>query len=1009
MASYIQGLTDIAPPVTPFQPDFGMVQKALSTLQSRYEQGFASVKNAYSQVLQAPITNLQLKQERDVYVKHAEQQLRNLASVDLSLPENVSAAEGVFSPFWQDDKMLTDMHLTKTMQREIQKGYAARDSTDDKVREQYNDLSIRYLQNGLEALQTADPNSPEFAKMQARRWVPFKNLEKYLSEQADAQKLEIKWTSPSGPYLIETKNGERSLTPFKTWAHNMLGNNFSEQFRVMGTVENEEGVKQILTNNPTLTKDQALKEMANQTMRTLEKGYTDQGKELDDSLRKVDAKINWYLNRNLSEDTDKEDIAELKSLQQQKDALEQQKTGLGEQQTLFSQNKDKMAELIRQNPEQYFAQANKQRVVDGWAAARASMVSTDVKINPLLKEQNDANYQNEMLKYHWAEYGLKERQFEAKFVDTDGDGEPDTYVGNKGGGSGGSGSGGGGKKAGVDETAASGLRVGYGITDVSRTGSAWDVMVREQTNRLHQANNSFFSLEGVARVLKTKLGFDDIEVRDYVSELLRKYNDPEGYDLKKHVKGEHLEKFDKITAALEKESHIKITGREELRNAMVTVATDYLKEKLKDGGKNMAPEDRIMLKRYMEGMNSLQVYAATERNKQEATDKLLGSTKKFDLLKKTGSDGKNSIIGVDDLAKGFKQTYTLIDKDGESKVKFTPEMLAQMYAEGKLEITTAGDRFGISVNGKKYYQPKSELSPDTPSVVRDTKDLIKKYGWSEDFKVLRDQLNKEIGPLIPEFQNKTGRMGVRMKYNLRSDVDNEFSYRLLSDLQNPDNRLAIYDGQERSEDEDVNNAVLRLLSQGETAMEKYISAIHLDTLGPNGNPMVEFSVIPLKETDKTVLGDIDLTALNNKTIRVELNPAGSGSTLQSIRFNPGFYMFGDILKGKEYRSDPMLEAAGFKFRVLPNDKYDPQYVTVTLERTVFDERTGQNKPLKKFERRVDLGDRPPDDVMGMVYDFLDKHLADNEEANERYSARTSGKSRTGQEWLTYWKENRPPG
>jgi hypothetical protein len=1025
MASYIQGLTDVPVPVEPFQPDFGMVQKALSTLQNRYEQGFASVKNAYSQVLNAPITNSKLRGQRDAYVRGAEQQLKNLSAVDLSIPENQSAAENVFAPFWQDNRMLMDASLTKSYKREMERGFSARDSPDDKVREQYNDLSMLYLQNGLDALRDSDPDSRDFNKLQGRRWVPFHNLEKFLDEQANAEKLEINWKSANGPYLFDVKNGQRAKEPFRNWAHNKLGNNFSEQFRVMGTVETEEGIKDLMKNDATLTKEHALSKLATNVVGQLQKSYTSRSDEINESLLQIDAKMKPLLDKKLSDDTDQDEIIELFSLDRQRKTLAEQQSALGQEIDKFTKNAPQTLIDIIRSPENYFANANKERVVNGWATGRAGIESLSIDINPVFKEKNTTDYQNALLKYNYAKLDLDERIFKAKYVDTDGDGEPDTYIG---GGSGGGSGGGGGTKVkkgdGSKQTLSSGINEGAGITDITQNGTALDVYREEQASRLATANDHFLSQDGVARVLTTKLGISALDARDFLSEVGRGMGDAEN-------KLADNERFKPILASLAKESGLKINDATGVRNALVAVAGTYVAEKLKGGGKNMDSAERLMLHKYNEGLQALQAYNTSNTQAQEAIRKTLASSSEFDALKVNRSDGKLDLMGVDDVAKFFPEaSYSFVDKQSKRTFSLTRQELAQFYADGK--IGQAGDKdsptlYALTIDGKKVEQVDLKFPPldvshlddfnafkPTNEVKTGLKALQDKFvtsllqpGWHNDpygskkFKDLNDKLGQKIGPFLPEFENKTGKFGVRLKYDLRSDVDNEFSYRLLSELRNKDNRLGItYDGET---DSDLDDAVLNLLNQGETVMEKYISAMHITTTGgPHGHPIVEFSVAPVKDTDKTdVTDDVELKDLaQKKNISIELNPNASGALSKSIRFNSGLYMYGGLIHGQEFKSDPILEAAGFKYSVLPNDDRNPTYVTVYMKRTVFDDKTGQNKPLDDWTSdRIYFANRTPDEVMGMVNGFLDAHLKGNAEANERYEAAAKTNSMTGRDRL----------
>jgi hypothetical protein len=1001
MATYLPGLTDQIPTIQPFQPNFGLVQKALSTLQSKYDQGFASVKNAYSQVLNAAISNPELRMERDGYVKTAETELKNLSSVDLSLQENQVAAENVFAPFWEDNRILTDTRLTRSMLDELQKAANVRDSTDDKVREQYNDLSVEYIQNGLEKLKNTDPNSPEFTRIQARRWVPFANLEKYLNEQAKADNLEIKWSSPSGPYLLKMNNGPRAIIPFKTWAHNMLGNNFREQFGIMGTLEKEEGVKELMRNNPLITEAQAIAMLAGNTIKGMSKSYADRAQELDESIKKTDAQISWYADQPLSQ---QDAQATLQPLKDQRDALAEQQKNLKEEQDKFNKNYTNTLNDITKNPDNYFASVNKQRVVDGWANARAANQSTDMQINPLLQEENTNNYRKEQLKLEYLNYDLKNRMFAASFVDTDDDGVPDTYKGalagnNSGTGDGNSfGTGGnsklkGTKKADKESTALSGEKLGYGITDISQTGNAFDVLQREQSSRWSAANENFFDAKGVARVLTAKMGLEPKVARDFISELKRYTADPKNYKMDNKNNW-----VTNILTSLQGESSFKTSDPEGIRNAMVEIAGKYLKEKLNNGGEKMEAGDREMVQKYMMGISALQQYKSTEQSIKDETVNLFKSTHDFDMLKVT-HNGEASIITSDDLAKDFKKSKYKLNGENISR-----DQLAQLYTAGEIMFWHDPKRgFQLRVGNALINR-----EDDAFDLMNEINTMDKKYESSANFKDKMTKLNARVVPNIPEFQNKTGKFGFRMQYDL-TDKDNDFGARLLKEAANADNRLAIYEGTERSNNTDLNKAVIGILEQGEPELEKFVSAGILNTWGVNGTPMLEVVFKPVSDSNKTTVGGYDLRKLAGKKIAIELNPNASGEAIRSIRYNSGFYVYGDMLRGKEITADAVLKSSGFDFSVLPNDDKDPSYVTVHIQRTVFDETTGKNKQLDPIDRDIYFSQVTPDEIMGTIYSMLDKHLAGNVEANERYKSLPSGEvKKSGKEWMEDWKNKRPP-
>jgi hypothetical protein len=260
---------------------------------------------------------------------------------------------------------LSDTYRTKNIQKEMQRGYSVRDSSDEKVREQFNDLSIRYLEDGLQELRDIDPDSSDFDKIQTRRWVPFKNLEKYLNEQAKDQKLEIKWESASGPYLVEMSNGDRSIKSFKTWSHNMLGNNFAEQFQVMGTVENDQRVKNIMSQNPGITRQKAIEMLSDSTLQSIGKGYDKRIEAYGEELADINTKLEWY--KGIKGELSEQQETRVLELRQRVDAINDAVIEENKEKAKYTKNYDQTKKDFLISPVNYFATLNRQRVVDGWS------------------------------------------------------------------------------------------------------------------------------------------------------------------------------------------------------------------------------------------------------------------------------------------------------------------------------------------------------------------------------------------------------------------------------------------------------------------------------------------------------------------------------------------------------------------------------------------------------------------------------------------------------------------
>ena len=95
-----------------YTPDYSFLRYALYKKSSQYEQGLQSVSSSYN-ALKKNLTDPINAQRRDQYLKSANAQLQKMASSDLSLQENVNAANSVFQPLATDKAFLYDSYHTE--------------------------------------------------------------------------------------------------------------------------------------------------------------------------------------------------------------------------------------------------------------------------------------------------------------------------------------------------------------------------------------------------------------------------------------------------------------------------------------------------------------------------------------------------------------------------------------------------------------------------------------------------------------------------------------------------------------------------------------------------------------------------------------------------------------------------------------------------------------------------------------------------------------------------------
>lgn len=998
MATYLKGITDVVPQITPFTPDFGMLQKTLSALQSRYEQGFASVKNAYNQVLNAPLSDAMNQATRDKFVKEAEEKLKNLSSVDLSLPENQATAENVFAPFWEDSLMVQDAGVTKWYQGELQKAMATRESQDEKIRSQYSDAAVRYLQNGLEKLQTAGRDPNKYAKLEKRRFVPFQNMKAYLNEQAEKAKMEIVWESAEGPYLVKREGGPRAIPAFETFAENMLGDQFQDQFRVMGVVDKEERIRQKKQYNPSLTDEQAMIEISKEVGTEYKKGLTSRFTLLQKQLGKVEDDMKQYTSLKI---LDTKQAAELGALTTQQLQLQGQFDATKLQMT--DANTAAFQDNVLQNSDSYFTNIMRQRAVKGWANARAGSEKVTATINPAWTENLKMAQTQREFEFKAQEMQIKTRQLQlnewiaehpyAKQGPRLGTGFDDNDLLDGGGLSGSTGfSGGGGSYSGgyssMDPEKA-GIVESVDAVNPTKVDNPYQLYQERQLQRWGIAHQQLFDDRAAGAVMKS-MGVSTPDVVNYMRALKNYSMDLSGKSLSKQ---EHGWLHDLST---------KLTGKEvptyagffQLRTKLLEGMQTSLENKVKEGGPGLTNEDTDMLFSYLDATYAIQEHDdLEEQRKKLVQEKIIGNPETYSKIL-TQKNGKYDVADVDDIVKDFKP---LTVWDGDKRRTFTARELAEFFVNGQLDYR-GGD--AIFLEGRKAPYRIAEFNgqsdknfTDSPAkafasfysegVIDSPNSIMHKYGTSQKQKDLRDKLNAAVVPNLPQYQSETGRLGVTVRYDLGEKGKLDVGTRLIQEAGQEGNHLGIYVNGELSKDDDINKAIMQVMGLGADDVKDYVSTALLKTIGPTGRPTLQVVLKPVSSKDNTKISETDLKTLTGlKTIEFELNPDAKGPMLQKIRYNTGMDAYGSIGRGKPMLADPILKAAGFDCTISPDDPYHPTQAIVEVKRKEFVNGAYVDAPV--VTQRYSLTNITTGELVRNLHLFAKEQINKNLKAQQAY-------------------------
>jgi hypothetical protein len=1015
MAQYAPYIQELIPETPLYKPDFNFFDKMLQRKELMFEQGLQKAQTAYSSVLNAPLHNKANIPLRDQYMKNADEELKKLSSADLSLPQNVQAAENIYAPFWKDPYIIKDAEISKWYQNQAQVASSWRDSTDPKIRDQYNPILMQYLNNGLQKLENAERTPESFSKIEKRQAVPFTNIQSYLEDAAgkDPDKLKIVWTNQSsdGPYLIKQENGERSKRNFAIWANSMVGSNFNGQFNVIGTVEVEESVKNIKKRFPNITDQEAIEMLSDDVVGELDKGF----KKRKDNIGSEKARINGIFSS----------LSSIPMLTQEQQAYalklkdELIKLDGDDKQVDFDYNKfdkatrDQKKNEVISNPIGYFSQLAKQRTVDNWATGRSVIES--VKL-----EKNDAWFAAADLNEKRKQSQLAEKKFEwEQKVD-----QWNMQYGKPAG----KGSTSGGVKVDANgnviptsptpieegNVPAGGVYIGLGTTDITGDAvTALDIYHQRMNSLFMSAHNQIFDIKGPLKFLK-KEGVTDQEIIQLSSAFKKDIQNPEySYNAEE---GKAANKITKLLLANQavKNAGIKdVTGPTSLRNAIIAYAGGYISEMSEAEKEGLADLDQegfsTVFDNYISSVKKLETYTKNEEKRNKLIkDNILSDKKKYGKII-VNRDGKEDIITTDDLV---KDVPPFIAPNG--KKELTKREVAQAYMSGKVKADvkisdvdgiTRIPIYNIEHNGKVY----------TAVTYKDMdafKYLESKYGNSESFSKLLRQADESVVPNLPYYQSQTGKMGSEFSYQFdkKLSLQDDKAYRMFQGALSTAN-AEFYDGDGKLlPAEDIQKIQGFLIDKKENA-QTHVGGFTYKTQGVKALPTISFNLTS-KPTDKD---GVSLGDLTNTTVQLAILPTNTSSDLASLPTSTGMYIYDEILQGKSYKSDGLLATAGFEFEILPTNTDNPNEVKVNLsfKKKVIekDEKTG-NLVLKvvpnikeEFFNLKGAGAKNPDELVNFLYGLYSDILKENKATNEQYQLYLSNTPSTGAVNTTTYLQN----
>lgn len=297
MATFLQGATDFFPPDKLFTPNWGLIQQGLMLKQSRYDKGFAQLSSTARAVIDSPLLNEYSKERRTQILADAEQALKDLPNMDLSLPQNVAAASSLFRPFYEDNHILHDMVQTKQYMGQRQLGMDLSKAEKEEERSRYWSMGIEDLDNWADDFSKASPE--EMMKMRSRRYVSKPKVGDEILKLFSDGKLKRSIDYLDGQFKYTDENGRTLLTPITNLYLSRAENDpeAMEGFNVMGRVTRARFIRENTANGKFGSTEEAAKAHDNALANDY---YNTQNNILtgtEDAMKKLQLKLDGWKKR----------------------------------------------------------------------------------------------------------------------------------------------------------------------------------------------------------------------------------------------------------------------------------------------------------------------------------------------------------------------------------------------------------------------------------------------------------------------------------------------------------------------------------------------------------------------------------------------------------------------------------------------------------------------------------------------------------------------------------------
>jgi len=221
MARYPQGVSTFIPQIQPYQVDFNFVNNVLQAKQNQYDQNWKQLNKLYGQIYYADLTHDESREKQKAIVDQIDFNLKRVASLDLSLDQNVTQAQQVFQPFYQDGNLMKDIAWTKNTKGQLNAAESMRSSSEEDKRSQYWRTGVDAINYRMQEFKETPYD--QIQSIGNVKYTPYVDVMKKAEEVTKEYGDRVTPSFKGGKWIVKTTNGEQLIEPLSKVLNLRLG------------------------------------------------------------------------------------------------------------------------------------------------------------------------------------------------------------------------------------------------------------------------------------------------------------------------------------------------------------------------------------------------------------------------------------------------------------------------------------------------------------------------------------------------------------------------------------------------------------------------------------------------------------------------------------------------------------------------------------------------------------------------------------------------------------------